>query len=200
MLSRDSFAARFGRKAVLGMVHLLPLPGAPLFAGSIDGVIDAALADARAIAMAAATRSSSKTSATGRFSRHDVDAVTIAAMTRVVGEVVRVVRLPFGVNVLRNDARAALAVAAATGAGFIRVNVHSGVMFADQGMIEGRRQRPCENARRSRRTSPSSPITRQACVAADGNRSRAISEGFAASRTRRCVDRQRHRDRSGARF
>jgi membrane complex biogenesis BtpA family protein len=37
----------------------------------------------------------------------------------------------------RNDARAALAVAAATGAAFIRINVHTGVMFADQGMIEG---------------------------------------------------------------
>ncbi len=43
-----------------------------------------------------------------------------------------------GVNVLRNDAGAALAVAAATGARFIRVNVHTGGMHTDQGWIEGR--------------------------------------------------------------
>jgi membrane complex biogenesis BtpA family protein len=46
--------------------------------------------------------------------------------------------LPVGVNVLRNDARAALGIAAATGAAFIRVNVHTGAMLTDQGLIEGR--------------------------------------------------------------
>ncbi len=46
-------------------------------------------------------------------------------------------RLPVGVNALRNDARAALAIAVATGAHFIRVNVHTGSMFTDQGLIEG---------------------------------------------------------------
>ena len=56
-------------------------------------------------------------------------------MTRVISEVRA--KLPFGVNVLRNDARAALAIAAATGAQFIRINVHVGAMVTDQGVIEG---------------------------------------------------------------
>lgn len=43
-----------------------------------------------------------------------------------------------GVNVLRNDALGALAVAFAAGLDLIRVNVHSGVMVTDQGIIEGR--------------------------------------------------------------
>jgi membrane complex biogenesis BtpA family protein len=51
--------------------------------------------------------------------------------------VTREVRLPFGVNVLRNDALSALAIAAATGASFIRVNVHTGAAVTDQGIIEG---------------------------------------------------------------
>jgi membrane complex biogenesis BtpA family protein len=55
-----------------------------------------------------------------------------------VAEVRRSVRLPVGVNVLRNDAPAALAVAAATGAAFIRVNVLAGTMQTDQGPISGR--------------------------------------------------------------
>src|SRR5213076_2659804 len=71
------------------------------------------------------------------FLRGRVAAETVAAMTRVIAEVARAIHLPFGLNVLRNDARSALAIAAATGAAFIRVNVHTGVMFTDQGVIEG---------------------------------------------------------------
>ena len=59
-------------------------------------------------------------------------------MSAVVARVVDAVAVPVGVNVLRNDARAALGIAAATGARFIRVNVHTGVMWTDQGVIEGR--------------------------------------------------------------
>jgi uncharacterized protein len=48
------------------------------------------------------------------------------------------VTLPIGLNVLRNDARSALAIATATNAQFIRVNVLTGVMATDQGLIEGK--------------------------------------------------------------
>jgi membrane complex biogenesis BtpA family protein len=66
-----------------------------------------------------------------------VDAATVAAMACVVAEVRRAVRLPVGVNVLKNDAHAALAVAAAAGAAFVRVNVHVGAVVGDQGVIQG---------------------------------------------------------------
>src|SRR5437588_797295 len=49
MLTRLAFGDRFGDHPVFGMVHLRALPGAPLFDGSMDRLIDAALADARAI-------------------------------------------------------------------------------------------------------------------------------------------------------
>ena len=50
-------------------------------------------------------------------------------------------------DVLRNDARAALAVAAATGAAFIRVNVHAGAVVADQGILEGEAaERTCRSS------------------------------------------------------
>jgi membrane complex biogenesis BtpA family protein len=44
---------------------------------------------------------------------------------------------PLGVNALRSDGRAALAVAVAIGAQFIRVNVLGGAMITDQGLIQG---------------------------------------------------------------
>jgi membrane complex biogenesis BtpA family protein len=47
-------------------------------------------------------------------------------------------RIPLGVNVLRNDARAALGLAAAFELDFLRVNVHAGAALTDQGLIEGR--------------------------------------------------------------
>src|SRR5690606_15108318 len=67
-----------------------------------------------------------------------VPAETIAAMAVITAEVVRAVGVPVGVNVLRNDAAAALAVASASGARFVRVNVHTGAMITDQGWITGR--------------------------------------------------------------
>lgn len=71
------------------------------------------------------------------FHAERVPAETIAAMTLAVAEVAETGR-PLGVNVLRNDAIAALGIAVATGADFIRVNVLTGTMYTDQGRITGR--------------------------------------------------------------
>src|SRR5205085_570792 len=68
----------------------------------------------------------------------NVPAETVAALTLACREVVALAEgRPVGVNVLRNDARAALGIAVAAGARFIRVNVHTGVAATDQGLIEG---------------------------------------------------------------
>ena len=136
MLTRKNFADRFGAPALFGMVHLHPLPGAPLFA-SMDAVIEAALRDVRALAEGGVDGFVVENHGDRPFFKNRVPPETVAAMTRVVAELARAVPLPFGVNVLRNDARAALAVAAATGAAFIRVNVLAGTYVADQGILEG---------------------------------------------------------------
>ena len=62
---------------------------------------------------------------------------TVSAMTLAVEKVRQATNLPVGINMLRNDAGSAMAVAAVTGAAFIRVNVHYGVMAADEGLVEG---------------------------------------------------------------
>lgn len=73
---------------------------------------------------------------------------TVAAMSVVVAEVLRSCSVPVGVNVLRNDAEGALAVCAATGADFFRVNVHTGAMITDQGWIRGRAHQTLRSRRR----------------------------------------------------
>ena len=67
-----------------------------------------------------------------------VPSETVAAMTVVAGAIIDRVGVPVGINVLRNDADSALGIAAAVGAAFIRVNIHTGTMFTDQGLIQGR--------------------------------------------------------------
>ena len=62
---------------------------------------------------------------------------TVSAMTLAVKRVREAVQVPVGINMLRNDALSALALAAVTGAAFIRVNVHYGMMAADEGLVEG---------------------------------------------------------------
>lgn len=136
MLTREQFARRFGAPAVFGVVHLRALPGSPDFAGEIQRVIDEAIADARAIASGGGDGLVIENFGDRPFAK-TVGPETVAAMTRVITEIGREVKIPFGVNVLRNDAIAALAIAAATGAAFIRVNVLTGAMVTDQGIIEG---------------------------------------------------------------
>jgi uncharacterized protein len=122
---------------VVGMVHLLPLPGSPRWAHSVQAVLDRARSDARALAEGGVDAVLVENFGDLPFHAGAVPAETVAAMTASVGAVMQAVKVPVGVNVLRNDAAAALAVAAATGASFIRVNVHVGGMFTDQGWIEG---------------------------------------------------------------
>jgi uncharacterized protein len=67
-----------------------------------------------------------------------VPAHTVAFMTAIALEVRRGLDLPLGINVLRNDAESAIAIAFAAQAQFIRVNIHSGARVTDQGLIEGK--------------------------------------------------------------
>jgi len=71
------------------------------------------------------------------FTKGKVGELTVSAFTKVVLSCVNGTGLPFGINVLRNDWRSALSIAAVTGASFIRVNVLSGAYATDQGIIEG---------------------------------------------------------------
>ena len=122
---------------VVGMVHLLPLPGSPGFNGSMDEIMKTAVSDASDLAEAGFPALMIENFGDVPFLADGVPAETISAMTVSVTGVSDATGLPFGVNVLRNDALSALGIAAATGAAFIRVNVLTGIMYTDQGPIVG---------------------------------------------------------------
>lgn len=123
---------------VVGMVHLSPLPGSPGWAGSMEQVVHRALEDVSALEQGGVDGILVENYGDIPFHPHGVSPETVASMTRVVADICREAAVPLGINVLRNDAAAALGVAVATGASFIRVNVHVGTMFTDQGRMDGR--------------------------------------------------------------
>jgi len=129
----------FARRPVcLGVIHLPPLPGGPRPGPSMPAIRSRALDEARQLADAGFDGLIIENFGDAPFLPSDVEPHTLTAMAVIVADVCRSVDIPVGVNVLRNDARGALAVSVATGAAFIRVNVHTGVYATDQGLIEGR--------------------------------------------------------------
>ncbi len=125
------------RPVLIGVVHLGALPGAPLHAKPLAALVDAALLDARAWEEGGADALIVENFGDVPFFRDAVPPETVACMTAVTARVVDSVSIPIGVNVLRNDGEAALAVAEATGARFIRVNVLTHAAITDQGIVQG---------------------------------------------------------------
>jgi membrane complex biogenesis BtpA family protein len=125
------------RPALIGVVHLKPLPGAPGWQGDLARVIELAVNDARAYHRGGATAVIIENYGDAPFGKGAVAPETIASMAAAGCAVKAAVPLPIGFNVLRNDPHGALALSAACGGAFIRVNVHCGVMVTDQGIIEG---------------------------------------------------------------
>ena len=127
----NSFRSLFpGPKPVIGMIALPPMPGYPAFT-SVEALVDVALADLANLEAGGVD---------GVLVENDFDQPHVmqggpevhAAMTRVTREVVAHAHLPVGVEVLLDDWRASLAIAAATGARFIRMD-----FFVDRVMTKG---------------------------------------------------------------
>ena len=123
---------------LIGMVHLAPLPGSPASGRSLRAVCDAAVADAMTLIQAGFDALMVENFGDAPFRATRVDPHTVSAMTVAARRLRELTEKAIGVNVLRNDPCAALAVAVVAGLQFIRVNVHCGVYATDQGIIEGR--------------------------------------------------------------
>jgi uncharacterized protein len=120
-------------KPIIAMCHLLPLPGDPGYdvAGGMPKVVAAARKDLNALQEGGVDA----VMFSNEFSMPyltQVEAVTVAAMARVISEVFPDLKVPFGVNVLW-DAEASLDLAAAVGAQFVR-EIFTGVYASDFGL------------------------------------------------------------------
>ena len=133
------FASLTDHVALVGVLHLPPLPGSPRPGPGMQAVVDHALRDAEVLAEGGADGLIVENLGDAPF-----DIAVEPHVTAALAVVAHAVRqrlgdaLAIGVNALRNDPLAALGAASASGASFVRVNVHVGTMVTDQGVIEGR--------------------------------------------------------------
>ena len=123
---------------IIGVVHLLPLPTSARWGGSLTAVIERAEQEATALAAGGVDGIIVENFFDAPFAKDQVDPAVVSAMTLIADRLMNLVVIPVGLNLLRNDARSALAIAACVNAQFIRVNVLTGIMATDQGLIEGR--------------------------------------------------------------
>ena len=122
---------------IIGVVHLLPLPTSARWGGSLSAIIDRAEQEAVALVSGGVNGIMIENFFDAPFPKSQVDPAVVSAMTATVLRLMELVSIPIGINVLRNDSLSGMAIATCTGAAFIRVNVLSGVMATDQGVIEG---------------------------------------------------------------
>jgi membrane complex biogenesis BtpA family protein len=121
-------------KPLIGMCHLLGLPGRPQHdaRAGMAHVVDALGADLTVLQNAGVDGVLFCNEHDIPYELH-VGVEAAAAMAAAVGELRRDIRVPFGVDLLW-DAHAAIAVARATGAAFVR-EVFTGVFESDMGLF-----------------------------------------------------------------
>jgi membrane complex biogenesis BtpA family protein len=124
-------------RALIGVVHLGALPGTPEAHDPVEGVVQAAVADARVYAKAGFHGVMIENMHDRPYLKGGVGPEVVAAFAVVGREVRRAVGLPLGLQVLAGANREALAVAHACGAAFVRVEGFVFAHVADEGLIEG---------------------------------------------------------------
>lgn len=126
---------------LIGVLHLPPLPGAPRAVGSASEVIERAgiqmLQEARSLQSAGFDGLILENFGDTPFLAEKVGSETVASLAILAAALRESVRVPLGLNVLRNDASAALGIATVTDFDFIRVNVWTGAAVTDQGIVQG---------------------------------------------------------------
>lgn len=124
-------------KPLIACLHLLPLPGSPLYGGSMAEVYDRALQETDIFKKYAVDGLIIENFRDKPFYPGRVPAETVAALSAVAREVMKRAKIPVGINALRNDGESAVAIAVAVEAQFVRINVHMNAVVSEQGIIQG---------------------------------------------------------------
>ena len=131
------FAAfRPERTAIVGMVHVLALPGTPRYGGSMQAVIERACQEARIYREAGVDAVAVENMHDTPYLKGAVGPEVTAAMALVAQAVKAEAGLPVGIQVLAGANREALAVACAAGLDFVRVEGFVFAHVADEGLME----------------------------------------------------------------
>lgn len=127
-------------KAVIGVIHSLPLPGSPHYDGApVEEIYAFACDEAKRYRDGGVDGLIVENHGDIPFSKPDeLGPETAACMATMADRVRRDSGLPIGINVLANGAIAGIAVAKASGAQFVRVNQWANAYVANEGFMEGK--------------------------------------------------------------
>jgi membrane complex biogenesis BtpA family protein len=126
-----------GKKPLIACLHLMPLPGSPAYSGSMREVYETAFREMEIFKRYPVDGLIVENFRDKPFYPDRIPPETISALAALTREAVNAMNIPVGVNALRNDAQAAIAIATAAEAHFIRVNVHMNAVVSEQGIIQG---------------------------------------------------------------
>ncbi|NOZ03414.1 MAG: BtpA/SgcQ family protein [FCB group bacterium] len=136
-MQTSTFKSLFNiNKPVIGMIHLLSLPGTPGNDKSVDQIIDTACREAERYHSAGVDAVMIENMHDRPYLKRTVGPEIVSAMSVIAKEVKRVSGLPCGVQVLAGANLAALAVANAANLEFVRVEGFVFAHVADEGLIE----------------------------------------------------------------
>lgn len=123
-----------GSQTVIGMVHCLPLPTTAGFDGNYQKILDQAVQDAITLEKAGVDAVIVENMGDTPFSA-TLNKAQLAALTAATFAVKNAVKIPVGVDAAFNDCEANIAIAAITGASFIRVPVFVDTVLFTDGII-----------------------------------------------------------------
>lgn len=126
-------------KPIIGTVHLLPLPGAPRYAGgAMKDILARAVTDVRAYVEGGVDGLIVENEGDIPFLKpEEVGAETVAALTAAALAVRDAADVPVGINCLANAVTQSLAVAKAVDGTFVRANQWANAYVANEGLVEG---------------------------------------------------------------
>lgn len=131
------FEKMFGVKVpVIGVIHLRPLPGAPLYDGaSVREISEKAVSDAKVMADNGVNGLIIENFGDKLFQK-TVGPETVAAMTYISKDIKDEVDVPIGLCVLQSDAISSIAIAKAVQGAFVRVPYYTETSVVDAGTME----------------------------------------------------------------
>ena len=122
---------------IIGVVHLKALPGSPFYQNNLSEIYETALEDSINLDNGGVDGIIIENFGDVPFVKNSISKLTLSHFTNIAKEIADSVNIDIGINVLRNDGESALSIADSIKAAFVRINILSGTMYTDQGIIQG---------------------------------------------------------------
>ncbi len=136
MRSKNCLSIFANNKPIIGVIHLLPLPGSPKYSGSIDTIIELAEREAKFLYEARVDGLIIENYNDEPFTLKEPSSEQLALMASIITIVGRQIAIPIGVNVHFNAWRAEIALAFACKAQFARIEAFIDTVITAAGIVQ----------------------------------------------------------------